>query len=112
MRRPCRFVGGGCEYRTACAFKKSIRISERTRRAESWTGRRFFCRIFALINRSEGHAVNAVLSPVAARPAKAKGVSEAEWRTRCDLAALYRLAALHGWGDLLATHISARVPDE
>lgn len=56
--------------------------------------------------------MNAVLSPVAARPAKANGVSEAEWRTRCDLAALYRLAALHGWGDLLATHISARVPDE
>jgi ribulose-5-phosphate 4-epimerase/fuculose-1-phosphate aldolase len=33
-----------------------------------------------------------------------------EWRVRCDLAALYRLAALHGWDDLIFTHISARVP--
>lgn len=56
--------------------------------------------------------MNAVLSPAAARLASSKGVSEAEWRVRCDLAALYRLAAQQGWGDLLATHISARVPDE
>ena len=33
-----------------------------------------------------------------------------EWQIRCDLAALYRLAALHGWDDLIFTHISARVP--
>jgi ribulose-5-phosphate 4-epimerase/fuculose-1-phosphate aldolase len=44
--------------------------------------------------------------------ARRRGISDAEWATRCDLAALYRLAALHGWGDLLATHISARVPGE
>ncbi len=37
-------------------------------------------------------------------------VSEAEWRTRIDLAALYRLVALEGWDDLIFTHISARVP--
>lgn len=37
-------------------------------------------------------------------------VSEAEWNTRVQLAALYRLTALHGWDDFLATHISARVP--
>jgi ribulose-5-phosphate 4-epimerase/fuculose-1-phosphate aldolase len=37
-------------------------------------------------------------------------VSEAEWRARIDLAALYRLAALHGWDDAIFTHISARVP--
>lgn len=37
-------------------------------------------------------------------------VSEAEWRTRVDLAALYRLVALNGWDDLVYTHISARVP--
>jgi ribulose-5-phosphate 4-epimerase/fuculose-1-phosphate aldolase len=41
-----------------------------------------------------------------------KGMSDAEWRARCDLAALYRVAAMQGWGDLLATHISARVPDQ
>lgn len=42
-----------------------------------------------------------------ARPAHC---SPEEWAVRCDLAALYRLAALHGWDDLIFTHISARVP--
>ena len=37
-------------------------------------------------------------------------VSAAEWRTRVDLAAAYRLVALFGWDDLVFTHISARVP--
>jgi len=36
-------------------------------------------------------------------------VSEAEWQTRIDLAAAYRLVALFGWDDLAFTHISARV---
>jgi ribulose-5-phosphate 4-epimerase/fuculose-1-phosphate aldolase len=39
-------------------------------------------------------------------------VSDAEWRARVDLAALYRLVALHGWDDLIFTHISARLPTE
>lgn len=37
-------------------------------------------------------------------------VSAAEWQTRIDLAACYRLIALHGWDDLIFTHISAKVP--
>jgi ribulose-5-phosphate 4-epimerase/fuculose-1-phosphate aldolase len=37
-------------------------------------------------------------------------VSEEEWQARVDLAALYRLVALHGWDDLIYTHISARIP--
>lgn len=37
-------------------------------------------------------------------------VSDEEWKTRVDLAATYRLVALHGWDDLIFTHISARVP--
>jgi len=37
-------------------------------------------------------------------------VSEAEWRVRVELAALYRLVALHGWDDMIFTHISARAP--
>jgi ribulose-5-phosphate 4-epimerase/fuculose-1-phosphate aldolase len=37
-------------------------------------------------------------------------VSEAEWKARVELAALYRLVALHGWDDMIFTHISARVP--
>lgn len=37
-------------------------------------------------------------------------VSAEEWALRVDLAACYRLVALHGWSDLVFTHISARVP--
>ncbi|MBU6406436.1 MAG: class II aldolase/adducin family protein [Alphaproteobacteria bacterium] len=37
-------------------------------------------------------------------------VSAEEWQARVDLAALYRLVALHGWDDLIFTHISIRVP--
>lgn len=36
--------------------------------------------------------------------------SEAEWRRRVELAAAYRLTALFKWDDLIATHISARLP--
>lgn len=37
-------------------------------------------------------------------------VSPEEWARRVDLAAAYRLVALHGWDDLIFTHLSARVP--
>jgi ribulose-5-phosphate 4-epimerase/fuculose-1-phosphate aldolase len=37
-------------------------------------------------------------------------VSEGEWKARVNLAALYRLVALHGWDDMVYTHISARIP--
>ena len=37
-------------------------------------------------------------------------VSAEEWRARIDLAAMYRLTALHQWDDLVFTHISMRVP--
>jgi ribulose-5-phosphate 4-epimerase/fuculose-1-phosphate aldolase len=37
-------------------------------------------------------------------------VREEEWRARVELAALYRAVALHGWDDMIFTHISARVP--
>lgn len=37
-------------------------------------------------------------------------VSDEEWKARVDLAALYRLVALHGWDDMIYTHISARIP--
>lgn len=39
-------------------------------------------------------------------------VSDAEWQARVELAATYRLCAMHGWTDLVFTHISARLPDE
>ena len=47
----------------------------------------------------------------AAKLTSLKGkVSAEEWQARVDLAALYRLVALHGWDDLIYTHISARIP--
>ena len=39
-------------------------------------------------------------------------MSEAEWQTRIDLAACYRLVDLFGWSDLVNTRITARVPGQ
>jgi ribulose-5-phosphate 4-epimerase/fuculose-1-phosphate aldolase len=39
-------------------------------------------------------------------------MTDAEWQTRCDLAALYRIVDHLGWTDLINTHMSARIPDE
>jgi len=39
-------------------------------------------------------------------------VSEAEWKTRVELAACYRLVSLYGMTDMIANHISAMVPGE
>ena len=45
--------------------------------------------------------------------AKIKGrVSAEEWAMRVDVAACYRLVALHGMNDLVYNHISGRVPGE
>lgn len=38
-------------------------------------------------------------------------VSDEEWQTRVDLAACYRLFVIHGWDDLIHTHVSARIPN-
>src|SRR6195952_3507693 len=38
--------------------------------------------------------------------------SAAEWQARIDLAACYRLVDLYGMSDMMANHISARVPGE
>lgn len=39
-------------------------------------------------------------------------VSPEEWQLRVDLAACYRLAAQFGWGDLIFTHITVRLPGD
>ena len=39
-------------------------------------------------------------------------VSDAEWQTRIDLAACYRLVAHYGMSDMMANHITLRVPGE
>jgi ribulose-5-phosphate 4-epimerase/fuculose-1-phosphate aldolase len=38
-------------------------------------------------------------------------MGDAEWRTRVDLAACYRLVDLFGWSDLINTRITARIPN-
>lgn len=40
----------------------------------------------------------------------AQAADDAEWNTRCELAALYRLAAYFRMTDMIDTHISARLP--
>ena len=42
----------------------------------------------------------------------ATGMSDAEWATRCELAAVYHVCHHMGWTDLINTHMSARVPGE
>ena len=49
-------------------------------------------------------------SPTLDIPSLQGQVSPEEWQLRLDLAAAYRLVALHGWSDLVFTHISARIP--
>ena len=39
-------------------------------------------------------------------------VSDEEWDLRVNLAACYRIIAMHGWDDLVFTHISAPVPGD
>jgi ribulose-5-phosphate 4-epimerase/fuculose-1-phosphate aldolase len=41
-----------------------------------------------------------------------QGISDAEWHTRCELAALYHVTHHFGWTDGINTHMSARVPGE
>mgnify|MGYP003669169289 CR=1 FL=1 len=47
-----------------------------------------------------------------APPGVRERVSPAEWQTRVDLAACYRLVFHYGWHHLNLNHISARVPGE
>lgn len=52
------------------------------------------------------------MSSQLAIPSKKDSVSADEWQLRVDLAAAYRLIALHGWDDLIFTHVSARIPGD
>ncbi len=45
-------------------------------------------------------------------PSMRSKVSAAEWQARVDLAACYRLVDLYGMSDMVANHVSARVPGE
>jgi ribulose-5-phosphate 4-epimerase/fuculose-1-phosphate aldolase len=46
------------------------------------------------------------------RPTRKAGISDAEWDTRVQLAAAFRVAYHLGWNDRITNHITARVPDE
>jgi ribulose-5-phosphate 4-epimerase/fuculose-1-phosphate aldolase len=56
------------------------------------------------------HRRTPMASTVTVMPSKR--MSEAEWQTRLDLAACYRLVDLFGWSDLINTRITARVPGQ
>ncbi len=58
--------------------------------------------------------VTETAAPLARPPAVAgpDSVSAAEWETRLDLAAAFRVAYHLGWNDRLVNHITARVPGE
>jgi len=45
-------------------------------------------------------------------PSMREHCSEAEWKARVDLAACYRLVEHYGMADMMANHISSRVPGE
>ncbi len=52
------------------------------------------------------------VTPIHSKTAKSKpDSSDAEWRARCDLAALFRIVAHYGMSDLANGAIAARVPD-
>src|SRR6204780_797635 len=58
---------------------------------------------------------NAMTPPVNAPAIKVvksvrEQVSAEEWQTRVDLAACYRLTAMYGYTEIIANHISCRVP--
>ncbi len=53
-----------------------------------------------------------ILSTKPSERALKDAVSAAEWKTRVELAACYRLFAHAGLDDLVFTHLSARVPNE
>src|SRR6476619_273964 len=55
-----------------------------------------------------GRAVNIHAKATSSTPA----MSSAEWESRVDLAAVYRLVAHHGWDDVIYNHCSMRVPGE
>jgi ribulose-5-phosphate 4-epimerase/fuculose-1-phosphate aldolase len=51
-----------------------------------------------------------IMATASITPVGRAAYSAEEWELRVDLAAAYRLCAMYGWDDQLATHISARIP--
>ena len=55
-------------------------------------------------------ANKASLKSAREKPQRFESMSDAEWQTRVDLAAAYRLVQLHGWTSQVYNHITARIP--
>jgi ribulose-5-phosphate 4-epimerase/fuculose-1-phosphate aldolase len=45
-------------------------------------------------------------------PAPGTAIADADWQARVDLAAVYRLLAHHGWGDVIFNHAAMRSPSD
>ncbi len=58
----------------------------------------------------EGLSNPSALFQIAGSYSMDRTCSEGEWQTRVDLAACYRLVEHYGMADMIANHISARVP--
>jgi ribulose-5-phosphate 4-epimerase/fuculose-1-phosphate aldolase len=59
------------------------------------------------------HAESRTMNPHVKIATVAKtDISPAEWQARVELAAIYRLVAHYGWGDVIYNHSSMRVPGE
>ena len=58
----------------------------------------------------DGNGDGSLLDRAPVKAPETEEVTEAEWQQRVGVAALYRAVALHGWDDMIFTHISARVP--
>ena len=70
-------------------------------------------RSVSLKTKAAAKASAKVSGKVSAKPG-VKGrarISAAEWETRVDLAAAFRIAYHLGWNDKITNHITARVPD-
>jgi ribulose-5-phosphate 4-epimerase/fuculose-1-phosphate aldolase len=55
--------------------------------------------------------MSVIAMPSPHTPSMRHRVSKAEWETRVQLAAMYRIAAHQGLEDLTYNHFTARVPD-
>src|SRR5205085_10645851 len=65
-------------------------------------------RVFGASERNDRMAA----APQLADQLRNTGMTDAEWRARVDLAALYHVVHYFGWTDTINTHFSARVPGE
>jgi ribulose-5-phosphate 4-epimerase/fuculose-1-phosphate aldolase len=69
--------------------------------------RQVLCNLHGPTRRGNAMNINVKVTSVAQAD-----ISPVEWQARVDLAAVYRLIAHYGWGDVIYNHSSMRVPGE